>query len=120
MRLGSAHVLRQHLDSEDLCYPPDGVCLQGGTAAAPKSLNDRNRSDPANVLPELSSCDFLVTWQEPDSPDTGWGACLLLVGFALCPVMHDQHFCIKVSEGSSDRGQQFQEIGTSNADVVIY
>ena len=49
--------------------------MQGGTAAAPKSLNDRNRQDLANVLPNLTSCSYLVTWDQPGFPDTGWGMC---------------------------------------------
>lgn len=52
-----------------------GACahMQGGTAASPASLNDRNQLDPANVLPDTRSCDFLVTWLPAGIPDTGWG-----------------------------------------------
>ena len=79
--------VRQHVSFA--CYSScSHVCLQGGTAAASVHLNDRNQADTANVLPDASSCDFLVGLAPKGRPRDLQGASALDVHIpqALMPV----------------------------------
>ena len=42
--------------------------MQGGTAAAPDKLNDRNRWEPRNAWPDAARCDYFVGLQYPGEP----------------------------------------------------
>ncbi len=42
--------------------------MQGGTAAAPGELNDRNRWEPGNAWADAEHCDFFVGLQYPSEP----------------------------------------------------
>ena len=48
--------------------PSVGYSVQGGTAAAPDELNDRNRWEPRNAWPHAARCDYFVGLQYPGEP----------------------------------------------------
>ena len=44
------------------------LLVQGGTAAAPDHLNDRNEAAPEDAWKDLGRCDFVVAVQRHDEP----------------------------------------------------
>ena len=44
------------------------ACTQGGTAAAPLQLNDRNREDPDNYWTSTEGCEYVVTLSDGKVP----------------------------------------------------
>lgn len=43
---------------------------QGGTRAAPRQFNDRNREEPDNYWPSAANCSYVVTLRDPGSGTT--------------------------------------------------
>ncbi len=56
-----------------MCFPSQLASIlecvvQGGTAAAPEQLNNRNEEEPSNYWPDAQQCQFFAGLQERGSP----------------------------------------------------